>query len=52
MKKAAIGYRLSAIGRKLPTRRGFVALLAGAALYLRSKREAKKPELPKWIGHL
>ena len=37
---------------KPPTRRTFVAMLAAAAIALRTKPAPKKPELPKWIGHL
>jgi len=52
MKKRSIVHGPSSMVRKPPTRRGFVAMIAAAALYLRSKRDPKKPELPKWIGHL
>jgi hypothetical protein len=37
---------------KPPTRRTFVAMLAAAAVALRTKSEPKKAVLPKWIGHL
>jgi hypothetical protein len=52
--KKDLGPRASDLGQswRPPTRRTFVAMLAAAAIALRAKQDAKKPELPKWIGHL